>query len=370
MADPSEPRHRLIGTEVSLYTGKARAYLRFKGIPFDEVLSRREVYRDIILPRTGVRFIPVLVTDDDRAIQDTTDIIDALEQRYPEPAIYPAGPLQRLVALLLEVYGDEWLVIPAMHYRWNLPENRAFAMGEFGRTNSPDLSPEQQRELGEQLAGPFAGALPYLGITEATAPAIERSYLGLLAELEAHFSQHAFLLGDRPSIGDFGLIGPLYAHLYRDPASGRLMEQVAPRVADWVQRMQHPRGDAGAFLPDDQVPASLLPLLQRMFREQVPTLIDTADRLAAWAAAAEDPSLPRGIGTHPFTVEGVTGERTVRPYDIWMWQRPVDHFQGLDPAARARAESLFEAVPGAIDALARAIPQRVHRRDNRVVLAP
>ena len=52
--------HQLIGAEVSYYTGKVRAYLRYKGMAFDEVSATREVYRDIILPRTGVAFIPVL----------------------------------------------------------------------------------------------------------------------------------------------------------------------------------------------------------------------------------------------------------------------------------------------------------------------
>ncbi len=72
-------RHQLIGAPVSLYTGKARAYLRYKRIPFDEVLSTREVYRSVIVPRTGVRYIPVLITDDDVELKDTTEIIDQLE---------------------------------------------------------------------------------------------------------------------------------------------------------------------------------------------------------------------------------------------------------------------------------------------------
>ena len=65
MGEGSGPGHQLLGTEVSLYTDKARAYLRFKQIPFEEVLSTRFVYKDVIVPRTGVRFIPVLITDDD-----------------------------------------------------------------------------------------------------------------------------------------------------------------------------------------------------------------------------------------------------------------------------------------------------------------
>src|SRR5688500_18029789 len=109
-----EGKHRLIGAEVSYYTGKVRAYLRHKQIPFEEVAATREVYRDVIVPRTGVRFIPVLITADDVAVQDSTAIIDHLEARHLEPSIVPPGALARWIARLFELYGDEWLVLPAM----------------------------------------------------------------------------------------------------------------------------------------------------------------------------------------------------------------------------------------------------------------
>src|SRR5690606_28198136 len=98
--------------------------------------------------------------------------------------------------------------------------------------------------------------------------------------------------GGRPSIGDYGLIGPLYAHLYRDPASGRLMREKAPQVAAWVERMIDPPA-AGGFLPDDELPPTLLPVLQRMFTEQVPVLQETARQLQQWADANPDtPEIP------------------------------------------------------------------------------
>ena len=363
-------RHQLIGAPVSLYTGKARAYLRYKQIPFDEVLSTREVYRSLIVPRTGVRYIPVLITDDDVAIQDTTDIIDQLELRYPERSIYPTSPAQRLVALLFEVYGDEWLVIPAMHYRWNVPENRAFALREFGATASPSSTPDEQLAIGEQLARPFAGALPPLGISERSGPAIEASYTQLLLDFDRHLEDFPFLLGSRPSIGDFGLFGPLYAHLYRDPYSGRALRQRAPHVAAWVERLLEPAAEPGAFLPDDRVPETLLPLLQRMFREQVPVLRDTADQIAVWAAA--DPTrreLPRALGRHTYSIEGIEEQRAVYPYSVWMWQRPHDYQRGLQDAERARTAPLLAALPGAPSAFSTPIPRRVLRLDNKLVLA-
>ena len=356
------PTHQLLGAEVSLYTGKVRAYLRHKAIPFEEVPATREVYQQVIVPRTGVRFIPVLISDDDVAIQDSTAIIDFLEQRHPSPPIYPEGSLQRLVAVLLELYADEWLVIPAMHYRWNIDENRAFAIREFGKLSVPSATPEEQQRIGETLSTPFAGALPLLGVSEQTRAAIETSYEGFLREFEAHLGRHPFLLGSRPSIGDVAFNGPLYAHLYRDPASGRLMRERAPAVAHWVERMNAATPSVGAFLPNDELPATLEPLLSRMFREQGPVLSRTMEKLEAWSGDVTQP-LPRTLGTHAFTLEGATGERRIYTFNLWRFQRAQDHYRALDERTRERADALLERV-GGISLLRRTMARRLRRERN------
>jgi glutathione S-transferase len=242
---------KLLGAEVSYYTAKVRSYLRYKGIPFVEVAATREVYREVIVPRTGVRFIPVLIAADDVAVQDSRAIIDYLEERYPEPGIVPAGTTQRLVSLLFELYADEWLLLPAMHYRWNVPENRSFAIAEFGRLSLPDASTTEQLAAGEKLSVPFAGALPRLGVHPTTVPEIERSYLSFLGDFDEHLKRHPRVLGARPCIADFALYGPLYAHLYRDPASGRLLVERAPNVARWVESFGVAGSSEGEFLTDD-----------------------------------------------------------------------------------------------------------------------
>lgn len=359
----------LYGAEFSLYSGKARSYLRYKGIPFREQLATLNVYRKVILPKTGVAMIPVVRTPEGEHIQDTTDIIDTLERRIPERSVYPGSPKQRLVALLMELYGDEWLLIPAMHYRWSFPsENNRFIMGEFGKVVSPWLPGPARRFAGRRLAKRFAGMLPVLGVSEATAPAIEAWYEWLLGQLNTHFSQHSYLLGERASIGDFGLMGPLYAHLSRDPAPGRIMREQAPHVVSWIERMNSVRPRVGDWLPEDRIPDTLLPILQHQFETQFPVLRETVENVAEWIEQHPGERLPRQVGQHRFRLGEAEEERSLLTFPQWMAQRPLFYYQGLSGDDRRAVDELLQKVNG-LDAMQMRVPRPVERENNRLVPA-
>lgn len=358
----------LYGADHSLYTGKARAYMRFKGLNWEEVTATREVYKSIILPRAGVAIVPVLATADGHVVQDTTDIIDFLEAAHPAVSVYPDTPLQKLVALMLELYADEWLVIPAMHYRWSvLDQQRDFIFSEFGRMSAPDATPQEQVLIGERTSKMFRGSVPMLGITAQTMPAIEEVYLELLDQLDSHFSQYEFLLGSRPSIGDFGLIGPLYAHLARDPVPKALMQERAPNVYAWVERMNNPVPLSGYFLTDDEIPATLLPILQTMCRDQLPDVLDVIRHNAIWLEQNPGGDIPRYLGMHPFRTGSASGERVIHSYAQWMFQRPWSHYQSLSGQQRAKADTLLKAV-GGLDAFNTEIVHWVERKPGQLEL--
>ena len=77
------PIATLYAAPISLYSGKARAYLRYKSYPFEEVLPSMKILEEVIKPRTGLKMIPVLITPDDVAVQDTSEIIDHVESLLP-----------------------------------------------------------------------------------------------------------------------------------------------------------------------------------------------------------------------------------------------------------------------------------------------
>ncbi|AEF03286.1 glutathione S-transferase family protein [Alteromonas naphthalenivorans] len=390
----------LYGSEVSLYTGKIRAYLNYKQLPFTEVLSTVSVYKKIIRPKTGVTFIPVVKTPSDEYLQDTARIIDYFEAQARANtqadtntnhlSVVPTTPAQHLVSELFALWGDEWLVIPAMHYRWN-KDNFPFIYEEFGQVVTPKAPKFVKAYFGKKLAKKFQGFVPLLGITKKSIPYIEDWYENtVLHYLNEHFATHKYLLGDKPCTGDFGLLGPLYAHLYRDPAPKQLMDEIAPNVAAWVKRMNNPsaekhtsdaaRNDNNpasnpAFLENDEIPATLLPLLTNVFAQQWPVLKNTSEALSNWReknASNENTArfIPRTIGQHTFKIgrgeaENVEKQRFISSFHQYKLQRVLDVFNSIEQPS-PELMSLLEEV-GGLEYMQLDVNERVAFEGNRLV---
>ncbi|MFT5452389.1 MAG: glutathione S-transferase [Enterobacterales bacterium] len=293
-----------------------------------------------------------------------------LELKHPSRSVYPTTAKQKLVSLLLELYGDEWLLIPAMHYRWNY-NNFPFIFQEFGKLINPRLPAFIRGFLGKKMGGRFRDIVPLLGVTKKTIPEIEKWYeQSFLVDFNYHLSKHPFLLGDIPCIGDFGLFGPLYAHLYRDPYSGKLMKEIAPHVADWVERLKDASLVEGEFLKNDEIPETLLPLLNNLFDLQWPVLADTADKLHDWTtkqSGVEPLACPRRLGMHEFNFLGIQEQRMVLPHSQWMMQRPLDYYQSLSSQNRSGMEAFLLSVNG-LDALQSVLKTEVNRNNNKFVV--
>ena len=315
--------------------------------------------------------MPVVVTPEGEYLQDTTVIIDRLEQCFPENPIYPDTPFQNLVAQLLEVYGDEGLLMAALHYRWQYKrQNLGHILQQFGSVIKPQWPRGAQRMAALPVAWYFGRKYkPYVGLIPENEPLVEKSTEAFLRDIDRHLEDHDFLLGSRPSIGDFGLIAPLYANLASDPYPKQWMKDIAPRVFAWTERMQTPTGEAGHFLPNDEVPETLYPILAQMFQEQFPLLIDTMAKVADWVATHPDNDhLPRTIGRHDFILDGITAERAVLPYQQWMFQRPLRCYQNMTEMERQRIDPVLEQL-GGLKGLQTKIPLPLAYKNHRVVVA-
>jgi len=315
---------RLNSWLVSPYSAKVRAYLRWKGVPFEDVVPSVLALRGRIRKAVGKAIMPTVELADGTWLQDSSEIIDTLEDHLGGESITPPGPRQRAVNLLLELHGDEWLPMAALHYRWNRPANARFAMQEFARYGVPWLPSVVGRLVVKPIAKRMQSYLPLLGVDEGTAPGLESFATTLIAQLDAHFAEHPFVFGSRPAIADFALYGPLWAHLYRDVDTTALFDG-APHVRAWMERLAAPRQDPGAFLADDAVPATLEPVLTTLLAEQGAYVEALIEAVNTWCDAHPDAErVPRSLGETAFTIGGVSGTRRLLSEQLWMVQRPLD----------------------------------------------
>ncbi|WP_395340543.1 glutathione S-transferase N-terminal domain-containing protein [Ningiella sp. W23] len=358
----------LYGAQVSLFSGKTRSYLKYKQIPFQEQVATAKVVNGELYQQTGLRMIPVVKTPDGKYIQDTSAIMDYFEERFSDDSIYPAFPLHRLIAHYLELYADEWLLLPAMHYRWHYKrENLWFILKEFGASAVPEW-PRFLQPFGALVPAIYFGRLykPVLGISQKNRHEVEQFYKGFLRYFDAHLATQDFVFGQRPSVADFAFYGPLYAHLYRDPYSGKMMRESAPRVAQWVMRMSKRQDCYGEFTEQaEQLPEFILKTLQHMVKTQLPVLLETIKRVASRSDDRPNDKLPRFLGKTEFRLDKVSEERYINVYAQWMLQRPLEYFSSLSASEQASIRKVFD-VNGLSALLDIDITHPIQRRDNKL----
>jgi len=355
------------GWPVSPYSAKTRAYFRFKQIPFSDRTPSAPELLLRIQRAVGKVVMPTVRQPDGRWLQDTSEIIDVLEKRFPERAVIPRTPKQRLASLLLELHGDEWLCVPALHYRWNVPSNAAFAIDEFGRYAVPYAPRFIQRAIAKPFADKMRRYPKLLGVSKATIPGVERFTKELIARLDAHLAETPFLLGSRPCIGDFALFGPLWAHIYRDVATTNLFDD-SPNVRDWFDRLLAPAGPAGEFVPNDDVPESLDGVFETLFAEQFAYLRTLVEHISTWCSKHRDAErVPRALGEAEFTMGGTTGQRKLVTFSQWMLQRPLDAYRQMNDESRASTDDWLRRVKGH-EAMQLVIEHRLERKNFRMVL--
>ncbi len=251
--------YRIFGAELSPYSVKVRSYFRYKGIPHEwiprNVGNQEEFQRHAKLP-----LIPLVITPEGEAWQDSTPILEKLEALFPEPSIAPPDPALAFLSALVEEYADEWGNKPMFHYRWTYPADRESAAERLARANLPDADEARVRAASEAVGRRMAGRLPYVGSSEATREVIEASFRRSVAILDAHLAARACLFGDRPALADFGLFAQLY-ECSTDPTPGAILRASGPNALAWILRMLTPRAE-GDFDRWAALEPTLLPLLR------------------------------------------------------------------------------------------------------------
>ncbi|MBK9521904.1 MAG: glutathione S-transferase family protein [Rhodocyclaceae bacterium] len=335
------------GIPTSMFSASTRAYLRFKNIPYVEKPPSMYTYMVTIKKRCGSPQSPVIVDPDGRWIADSSDIIDTLEKRFPHMPVVPETPKQKFAAYLFELWGKEFWYTTALHTRWSHPENYAIWEADMCRM-LPGLPQWLRGLILRKSAQPMLNAHHKpMGLKPENFEIIDRWTDAQLDLLEAHFAQYLYLFGSRPSLGDMGIIITPFGHMYLDPWSRQNLIDPRPNLKAWIERVQEPKPLQGDFLPGDEIPPTLLPLLQGMCHDMVPHLHGTLKELLAILPQTDGSDrLPRTLGM----IEQAMGERSIQrvclPYTLWQTQRMLDVYRGMSAADADTVRDWLASIDG------------------------
>jgi hypothetical protein len=262
-----------------------------------------------------------------------------------------------------------------MHYRWNFPaENLHFVQYHF--LHAQRDTPERAEKT-EHMMNRMRHVTEVFGVTEQSQPLVEALYTEYLDAFNAHFEQYPYLLGWKPCVGDYGLLAPLYAHLGRDPYPASLMQQRAPRVYRWVERMNRPDQDVPEFfapgtdfLNNDEIPKTLMAVLRAVAEDFVPETRAAASVINDWlgrqqpeAGAAAVGRLGNLLGRAEFSVRGQTITALASPYRFYLLQRVQAIYAGLPLDEQVSVEHMLQAC-GMHEMLSIKLDRVMGRADN------
>jgi glutathione S-transferase len=280
---------------------------------------------------TGAAQMPAVELPDGRLLTDTTPIIDWFEAQHPEPAVLPRDPLQGFISRLLEDYAEEWLWRPAMHFRWSYERDaldRCRTIADEMLATVPLPGPLKRRFIRRRQHRNY---VLRDGVSRETWEHVESCYSGALARLEAVFDVRPFLLGERPTLADFGFFASMFRHFAQDPTPAEIMRRTAPNVFEWQARLWNARpGNVGREL-ESGIPGEWGPFLDDLGRTYLPYLCANAE---AWR---------QGRSRHDATIEGVIyRDLPVSQYRAWCLERLRGHYEALPADAQDAARTLLE----------------------------
>jgi glutathione S-transferase len=257
------------------------------------------------------------------------------------------------LAHLIEDYGDEWLWRSAMHYRWSYRRDRRFISDllaeEVGGFIRAPFWLKRRRIAHRQ----FTNFVVKDGVNDRTRWHADKTYLNALDAMSAILATRPFLLGNAPSIADYGMMGPMFRHFGQDPTPADIMRNRAPLVFEWVARMWSARSPASIEFVSD-IPEDLSGLLRECCETHLAQLNANAKAFG------------RGMSHFAATIQGCHYERLpTSRYRVWCLEQLRARFAGLDECARSELTEVLQ-FDGAEILWSGEIPQSQYNTDSHL----
>lgn len=331
--DPHAP-YRVFKSDISYFSGKLEAYLRYKSVPITVEDASWQTLADIG-KHTGFRKMPAVQTADNLWLFDTTPMLQWFEQQYPKAPILPDDEALTFLNLLVEDYADEWLWRPAMWWRW-VPKGSRWLLG--WRIAGEFLSSKAARP-GGWLFG-WRQSYEWLwndGMTRQNSATIRDMLFREFEFLEPLLAEQAFLFGSHPSAADFGYFASMFRHFGNDPESAEVMRRQAPHTYEWVARMWNVKANRLPEIQSWQMPNAIYwqPLLRRISQDYLPYLQQNA--------------FAHKAGQKRFNYSGETltlNNTKTTTYRVWCREVLQRRYLALSEEAKQQVDAWFVEVGG------------------------
>lgn len=324
--------YQLFGMDVSPYSVKVRAFMRYKGLAHDWLL-RNQRNEAAFRAHAKLPLIPLLVTPEGQALQDSTPIMSYLEQTHAIPTATLADAAQNFLSYALEEAADEWLVKAMFHYRWNYEADRLDASMRIASASvAADVDPSA---YAEKIAAFLMTRREPLGCTSANADALEAQLDETALRLDQHLAEQAFIFGNTLSFADFGLAS-MFFQLLSDPTPRARLAKLG-HIHRWVDAVMSGATHATNTAQEwSAFSSTLVPFIEHLLLH---TYLPWARANASHAANGEH-----------FTVhiQGHELSQTAQKYPAKSWLTLQSRWHALSDGDRDRADSYLNGLAEAM----------------------
>jgi glutathione S-transferase len=229
---------------VSHYSEKVRWALDLKGVDAERKAPPPGAHMAVALwlTRGGSKTFPVLELDG-RAIGDSTEIIAALEARYPDPALYPEDPSDLDRALQLEGFFDEELGPYARLLAFHELRRSREGLEAFTADILPPRLADNERVVGVAARGAAVFTqVRYRVASDAAADEARVKILEAFDRLEAELDSSGgeYLVGDDFSVADLTAAAMFVPVV--DPPQGPQLPPSPASYEEFLEPLRRRRG--------------------------------------------------------------------------------------------------------------------------------
>jgi glutathione S-transferase len=229
--------YRLYTMYNSPYSDKVRALMSYKRVPFEESIENMRTRFEVLQARTGKTMVPVIISPDDEALNDSTAIAAFLEQHHPAVAARWSNPAIDALAMLLEDYADEWLVRIMLASRWYHEADAAQNAALIAAGMSHGVWGLDLQRAAKEFPPGIISTVPRMGATRENAQQWYDMVPRILAAMGAALESTSFLTGTSAHLCDFAFYGQLN-QIRRDPTGHGWIEAAPESVIAWLDRLE------------------------------------------------------------------------------------------------------------------------------------